>query len=61
MNYIKVTQPTAIIMAPVCTPFSAWSHLNRHRAEEAWRDSYSRAAPHGRFCAKVALHQLDSG
>eukprot|EP00971_Amphidinium_carterae_P122557 2426544-Amphidinium_carterae.5 len=60
-RYLETTKPTVVVMAPVCTPFAAWSHLNRQRAPAAWKESYDQAYPHARLCGRVAQHQLDQG
>ena len=46
-----------ILMSPRCTPFGPFSNLNKVINRQGWESSYKLAAPHGRFCGEVALHQ----
>ena len=44
----------------MCRPFGKLANYNRIYNHEAWQRSYQEAAPHGRFCGKLALIQQDN-
>ena len=46
-------------MAPTCKPFGRWATFNYRVNYDAWRRSYDDAAPHGRFCGRLAQLQLE--
>ena len=58
---IDELKPLVVVMAPVCKPHGPFSNLNYAIHYEAWLESYRQAAPHGRFCGRVALQQDSAG
>ena len=56
-EYFKRCRPLVAVMAPTCTPFGPMSHLNYQINYDGWLRSYDLAAPHGRFCGRIALFQ----
>ena len=54
-EYFKRCRPLVAVMAPTCTPFGPMSHLNYQINYDGWLRSYDLAAPHGRFCGRIAL------
>ena len=61
LNYINNNHVLVAVMAPTCAPFGPISNLMKANDPAAWKRSYERAAPHGRFCGEVALNQLNKG
>ena len=61
MHYIQQHRPLVVLMAPTCARFGPASNMNRSNANDAWQESYRNAAPHGRFCGRVAEYQLSQG
>ena len=57
--YITTYKPLVIVMAPSCTPFGAWARYNYYANYQGWLKSYQEAAPHGRFCGRMALKQTN--
>ena len=51
-------RPLVLVMSPACTPFGPLGNFNKVVNYETWLESYRKAAPHGRFCARLALLQL---
>ena len=56
-DYINVTRPTVMIMAP---RFSPWSLLNEVIHPDAVAEARARGIPLANLCAAVAKHQLDN-
>ena len=61
LDYLEVHRPLVVVMGPTCTPFGPWSNLNKVLHYDSWLKSYHNAAPHGRFCGRVALIQIRNG
>ena len=59
-EYINVTKPTIIIMAPPCRGFSPWSFLNEIIHPDAVAEARAQGIPLANLCAAVAKHQLDN-
>ena len=55
-HYFRTRRPIVALMAPTCRPFGPRSHCNKIMFPQTWEASYMQAAPHGRFCGKVAMH-----
>ena len=49
MKYVRLQRPLVVVMAPTCTPFGPWCHLNKFLNWDGWVRSYEEAAPHGRL------------
>ena len=60
-HYIITSKPLVIIMAPMCRAFGPMSHLNKRIHAQSWKASYDECAPHGQFCGRMALLQLQHG
>ena len=60
-KYVKQCKPRVIIMAPPCTAFGPWSHLNKIKARLAWLRSLRTGKHLARLCSELALHQLHHG
>ena len=61
MDYLDKFKPLVAVMAPTCRPFGPRAHMNRVINHDGWRRSYEDAAPHGRFCGRVADKQMNEG
>lgn len=48
-----------MIISTPCTPFGPPSYVNRVHNYDTWKRSYDRCAPHGRFCGRMVLLQLE--
>jgi len=59
-DYINVTRPTVIIMAPPCRGFGPWSLLNEVIHPDAVAEARAQGIPLANLCAAVAKHQLDN-
>jgi len=59
-NYINLTRPSIIIMAPPCRGFSPWSFLNEVIHPDAVAEARSQGIPLANLCAAVAKYQLDN-
>ena len=55
--YFRKFRPLVVIMGPTCKPFGKLANYNYWHNHEAWKQSYQEAAPHGRFCAELAVLQ----
>jgi hypothetical protein len=58
MKVIIEQQPGVIHMAPLCAPWSRWSNM---KDDQKRADDRKQAMPMVRFCATVALHQVQHG
>lgn len=58
-HYVRTRHPVVMIISTSCTPFGPPSYVNRNRNYDTWKRSYGRRAPHGRFCGRIALLQLE--
>eukprot|EP00971_Amphidinium_carterae_P316151 6284302-Amphidinium_carterae.1 len=56
--FIRRHRPRVCLMGPTCAPFGGWARLNQVNAPEGWARSFDNAAPHGSFCAEVAMEQM---
>ena len=61
LQYLADQRPLVVVMAPTCTPFGPMANVNWHINYDGWRRSYDLAAPHGRFCGRVAMAQHRAG
>ena len=61
LYYLENAKLLVVVMGPTCTPFGPWANLNKVLHYDSWLKSYHQAAPHGRFCARVALTQMRNG
>lgn len=39
-RYLESRRPVCVIMAPTCTPFGPWAHINYWNAHDSWLRSY---------------------
>lgn len=58
-DYIAQRKPLVIILAPPCTSFGHWSHINRILHPEAWRNTRQVGEMLATFAARVVRLQLD--
>lgn len=56
--YLETRAPVVVMMSPVCTPFGPMGTYNSVLHPESWRQTYETAVLHGRFCGRVARHQV---
>ena len=59
-DYVNMTKPTIIIMAPPCCGFSPWSFLNEIIHPDAVAEARAQGIPLANLCVAVAKHQLDN-
>ena len=59
LQYLTTIGAAVAVMAPTCTPYGPGSYFNHLMHYESWLASYLMASPHGKFCGKVALAQLE--
>ena len=57
-QYVRVMQPSVIVMAPPCTAFCRLQGLNRMLHPAAWQRAQTVGVPLARLCAELALFQL---
>ena len=60
-HYYDTIKPLVSVSAPTCTPFGSWAHYNYYAHYDAWLKAYNDAAPHGKFCGRMALKQDNEG
>jgi len=60
LRYLHKYRPLVIVMGPMCKPFGKLANYNYWHNHDAWLRSYHEAAPHGRFCGKLAAIQDDN-
>ena len=58
LEYLKLSKPLVVLMAPICRPFSPLGRLNRVLNQDAWFESLHDAAPIAEFCGEVAMYQM---
>ena len=59
---VEAEKPMLLIGSPMCTAFSAWQHLNKHRRDPTViTKEYTRAMIHIRFCMELYALQAAAG
>ena len=59
---VEAEKPMLLIGSPMCTAFSAWQHLNKHRRDPTViTKEYTRAMIHIRFCMELYALQAREG
>ena len=58
-QYISEYQPLVVVMAPPCTAFSGWAHMNEHLNHPNWQKQRIIGEKLGNLCARIAKLQLE--
>ena len=58
-HYLDTAGAAVAVMAPTCTPYGPLSNFNYVMHYDSWLESYRKASPHGKFCGRVAMRQLE--
>ena len=61
LDYVRLTKPLVVVMAPRCDPFGPLGSRNRVIHQAAWQRAYAQAAPLARFCGEIAQVQQSNG